>query len=236
MTRMHYHLVRRSAASPDTLFAILHDAPGWRHWAPLVTSSRWAHPAVTGVGAVREIGSNGVGMRERITVHEPPYRHGYVMVGDRPARDYRALVSITPEGEGTRIEWEGSFEPNPAGIGHAYAAFVRSYLGRLLDALVAEAERTDGVAADVTPERPLPRLAPRVAAEVGLAVLMSRIAARVPSTSRWSGPVRLLARTQTWSAWLSPLTHTVLLKLTDRADHTDRADQVRTDGPGRSGQ
>lgn len=145
MPRLDYAATAHSSASPDVVFEVLYDAPRWQEWAPLIAVSRWEDDSVEGVGAVRLAGARGSVVRERITVHEPPLRHGYEILADRPARDYRALVELTPEGAGTLIRWAGSFEPNPAITGRPYQLFLRWFMNRLAHALAREAERHQGI-------------------------------------------------------------------------------------------
>ena len=139
--RITYRIVCESAAPPETVFEVLFKAKAWPAWAPMVRAAGWEDGEKIGVGAVRRVGAGNVVMREKVTIHMPPSRHGYTLLSDRPARDYEALVALTPSGAGTTITWTGSFVPNPPGIGHAYGWFVRRYIKRLANALARQAER-----------------------------------------------------------------------------------------------
>lgn len=142
--RRSYSVSAASAAPPEAVFDVLVDAPRWRTWAPLMKVSGWEPGVEVGVGAVRRAGAPPLVMREQVTVHDPPHRHGYTILADSPARDYHALVELTPSGSGTAIAWSGSGEPHPRGLGDAYLLFVRWYVGRLARALAREAERRTG--------------------------------------------------------------------------------------------
>lgn len=141
MALLHYRIVRESTAPAETLFEVLNEPSRWPRWAPLVRQAGWEDGGVIGVGAVRLVGSPPVMMREQVTVHEPPTQHGYTLLSTMPARDYHALVELTPHDSGTTITWTGNFKPNPVGIGHAYGVFVKWYIRRLARALAREAER-----------------------------------------------------------------------------------------------
>lgn len=136
--RTSYEIVRDSSASPERLFQVLYDATRWPDWAPLVTTGGWVDAGVVGVDAVRRVGSRGFEMRERITVHEPPSRHGYTFVSRTPVEDYQALVRIEPTVDGSRVTWTGSAVANGLRA-KAYMAFVRWYIGRTASALVRHA-------------------------------------------------------------------------------------------------
>jgi uncharacterized protein YndB with AHSA1/START domain len=126
---MEFAVERVSSAPPERVFALLEAGDRWQEWAgPLVPRSRWAEPGdpVGGVGAVRRLGVTPFVSLERITAHEPPYRLSYEVVSRAPFRDYRSTVTLTPEGDGTRIRWASSFEPVVPGTGRLLHAFLRS--------------------------------------------------------------------------------------------------------------
>jgi hypothetical protein len=112
---------RRSAASPDVLFARLAAGDRWSEWAGLfVPRSRWQAPGnpVGGVGAVRRLGFAPLVSLERIVEHEPNRRLAYVVDSWAPFRDYRAVVDLTPLPDGgTQILWSATFEPRLPGTG-----------------------------------------------------------------------------------------------------------------------
>jgi hypothetical protein len=59
-----------------------------------------------------------------------------------PAKNYRADVHLTPDGEGTRITWGGSFVPKVPGTGALIRGFLIRTVGAFARRLAAEAERT----------------------------------------------------------------------------------------------
>jgi uncharacterized protein YndB with AHSA1/START domain len=105
----------RSAAPPERVFALLEAGDRWQEWAgPFVPRSRWEVPGDPpgSVGAVRRLGVGALSSLERVTVHEPPHRLGYVVDSRAPYRDYRSEVTLTPTPDGgTDITWRSTFEP-----------------------------------------------------------------------------------------------------------------------------
>ncbi len=139
--RLSYRVERHTTASPEAVFDVVADAPGWRTWAPLVSRSGWEDPARTRVGAVRLVGSAGVVAREQIEAWERPGLLGYTILGGGPARDYHAEVRCTRSTDGgTVVVWSGDYRPHGL-FGRPYLLFLRWLMPRLTGAMVAEAER-----------------------------------------------------------------------------------------------
>jgi Polyketide cyclase / dehydrase and lipid transport len=120
MGRFSYRVVVETSASPEDLFAVVADAPGWPRWAgPFVRQASWIRhgdPPPGGVGAVRRLGAWPFFSREEIVDFDPPRRLGYEVVG-LPVRKYRAEVEFAPNPSGTSIIWHGSFEAVVPGSG-----------------------------------------------------------------------------------------------------------------------
>lgn len=134
--RRSYEFVERSSAAPERVFAVLADVPHWSRWAgPLILRSwfeREGDPAPGGVGAIRALGTKRVGSREEIVSYDAPRHMAYTILSGAPVRDYRADVTLQPDGAGTRITWAGSYEP-AAGIA---APLVHLVLTRTVHRLV----------------------------------------------------------------------------------------------------
>jgi hypothetical protein len=135
----HYEVEARSAAACDAVFATLSDAVRWKDWAgPMINRSGWdrlGEPAPGGVGAVRSVGRFPVLAKEEVVVWDPPHHHAYVLRSGLPTRSYRADVTLTEDGGGTRIHWTGTFVPSIPGSGVLLRWFIirtmRAMAGRL---------------------------------------------------------------------------------------------------------
>ncbi|MHA3024249.1 SRPBCC family protein [Mycobacterium sp. BMJ-28] len=143
-----YAIVRRTRATPQTLFAIVSDGSKWSRWArPLIPYSRWetlGPDGDGGVGAIRAVGTRRRPNREMTEIHEPGVRHGYTILSTgRAVRDYHAVVTFDAEQAGTRVEWRGRFDTDSRIVGHGYRLVVLAIIRTLSKKLVAAAERQD---------------------------------------------------------------------------------------------
>ena len=112
--------VDRFFAHPaERVFRRYTDHAGWSDWAGVgrVWLTREGAPERDGVGAVRAFASTP-GLREEVTVFEPPARMEYrVVAGPVPMADHRGEVLFAPEGTGTRLTWRVSFRSTIPGLG-----------------------------------------------------------------------------------------------------------------------
>jgi uncharacterized protein YndB with AHSA1/START domain len=133
-----------SSAPRERVFAVLVDGSRWQEWAgPFVPRSSWqveGHPPGS-VGSVRRLGVGPLVSLERVVELEPPQRVVYVVDSPSPARGYRAVVELAPDGHGTRITWSASFEPRLPGSGRLLAAAYRSIVAGFARRLAAHAAR-----------------------------------------------------------------------------------------------
>jgi uncharacterized protein YndB with AHSA1/START domain len=124
-----------SSASPEQIFALVADATSWSRWAgPMIMHSSWARegtPAPGGVGAIRKLGTKFAGTREEILEYDPPHYLAYTILGRAPIRDYRAIVSLDPDKNGTRITWAGAFEARIPGSGPLLAWVLKRIVGSM---------------------------------------------------------------------------------------------------------
>ncbi len=130
-------------AAPDAVWALLGDRSTWPSWSPLGSHSaeRPGHDGTPdGLGAIARFVTGRHRVREEIVEREPPRRLSYALLSGLPLRDYRAVVELTPAGEGTNIRWSSSVVPQRWGTGWLY----RLALGRVMRGMVtglAEAAR-----------------------------------------------------------------------------------------------
>jgi uncharacterized protein YndB with AHSA1/START domain len=144
MPTCSYTVTARSAAPPERVFELLGDATTWARWAgPLVAHASWereGNPAPGGVGAIRKLGRWPMFGREQVVASEPPSHHAYTTLSGNPVRDYRADVSLVPDGGGTLITWSATFEPRIPGTGRALVAIYRRLIGSFARRLASFAE------------------------------------------------------------------------------------------------
>ena len=125
----------RSSASPDVVFRILADAPGWKNWAGwFIRESSWERegtPPPGGVGAIKRLGAKPIYSREETVEYDPPLHYAYRILSGQPVKSYRADVELTPVESGTHIRWSSRFEPSIPATG----TLMRLYLGRVVAGL-----------------------------------------------------------------------------------------------------
>lgn len=133
----------RSAAPPQTVFALLADAPAWQEWAgPFVPRARWEPGTPAGVGAVRRLGAGRMSVREQVVVHEPPHAFSYVLLTGVRWHGYRADVRLTEDEQGgTQVEWTGRLSSPLPGVARLLLPVFRVLVEGFARRLVREAER-----------------------------------------------------------------------------------------------
>jgi len=132
-----YRVEARADAPVEDVWPLLGEAARWREWSFLTASGleRDGAPEADGVGAVRRFTRNGVGSREEVVAWDPPHHLGYRILSGFPVRDYRADVTLERTGDGTRIEWAGSWSPKWPGTGPVLQAVLVRMMQRFADDL-----------------------------------------------------------------------------------------------------
>jgi uncharacterized protein YndB with AHSA1/START domain len=141
-----FEIVVRTAAPTQKVFDLIADATSWQRWAkPFVRHGEWLQegdPAPGGVGAIRRVGSKAWGVKEQITEYDPPDYLAYTILTWMPVRDYRAIVSIDKEGDGSRITWAGAMESKLPGAAPVMAFLLGRSLKKMATGLARYAEAT----------------------------------------------------------------------------------------------
>lgn len=144
MSRKSYVVEAHSGAPPQTVFAVLADAPRWHEWAgPAVPRSSWATGSPPGgVGAVRRLGLGPLSSREEIVEHDPPHRLSYALRSGEGLHHYRATVDLQtqPDG-GTHIVWSGTVETSVPGLATPLASAFRRLAAGFATRLARQAEQ-----------------------------------------------------------------------------------------------
>ena len=127
----------RSSASPERVWALLADVRSWHRWAPFDDSTV---EDGEGLGELRRFRTGRRTTRERVTGFDPPRRLEYELVSGLPIRDYRAEVTLMPDGDGTAIRWHSRFRPMLPGTGPLVRRALGRFIERAAEGLAREAE------------------------------------------------------------------------------------------------
>lgn len=138
-----FTLVREAAAAPEVVFDVFTDHRRYAEITPMRRSvlEREGEPAPNGVGAIRALHSVGPPLREEVIAYEPPRRFAYRVLSGVPVRDHVGTVELTPTEGGTRVVYAIRTTPTVPLVGRAIVAVSRLAVQRLLDDVVAAAER-----------------------------------------------------------------------------------------------
>jgi uncharacterized protein YndB with AHSA1/START domain len=130
----------------DEVFRRYTDHAGWSRWAGMgrVSLVREGSPDRNGVGAVRAF-STAPGLHEEVTRFEPPERMEYrIAKGGFPLGDHRGEVRFTPEGKGTRVNWQASFRSRIPGLGWALERGIELVFRKILAGLARDLDGRRG--------------------------------------------------------------------------------------------
>jgi uncharacterized protein YndB with AHSA1/START domain len=138
-----FDVFARSAAPSNAVWRLLVDATAWSTWSRIPQGARECEgvPAPDGVGSIRRLGLGPMGSREQVVVFEPPHHFAYILLSGLPVREYRADVTLTPDGDGTLITWHARFVPKWRSSGPVLERFLRSTLTGFARGLARHAAR-----------------------------------------------------------------------------------------------
>ena len=121
-----------SAASPETVYALLADGSTWPTWSG-IGSFELRSPGVAGgesLNAVRVFRTGRTTSVERLVELVPGRRLSYVLVDGLPLDDYRADVDLMAADGGTLIRWHSTFSAKRPGTGWLYRLVLRRFIGQ----------------------------------------------------------------------------------------------------------
>jgi uncharacterized protein YndB with AHSA1/START domain len=111
------HVTRTIPSPPEAVFDRLADHADYEQFRPIHASEllREGDPAPNGVGALRRIKVRPLTFEEEITAYERPTRLDYLIVKlNVPFEHHGGSIRLSPEGEGTHVDWRSSFTvPTP---------------------------------------------------------------------------------------------------------------------------
>jgi hypothetical protein len=135
-----------TSAPPDAVYALLADGFTWPEWSPIGRFDL-LHPgspppgAAEGVGAVRLFTTGRVKSQELVVESKPGEVFSYTLQKGLAIRDYRAVVTMTPTGEGTVIRWHSTFRAKVPGTGFIYRRQLGAFIGECVQGLATAAAR-----------------------------------------------------------------------------------------------
>jgi hypothetical protein len=136
--------LHKTAAAPiEVVFDVLTDHAGYAKILPVrsATIEREGEPPPNGVGAIRILRAVGPPIREQVTEYIRPTRFSYTAVSGVPAKEYAGTVELSRNGAGTDVTYRVTTVPRLPMPEVVWVAIIRQVIGRLLGAVVKEAER-----------------------------------------------------------------------------------------------
>jgi len=130
-----------SAASPETVYALLADGATWPTWSG-IDSFELRSPGDTGgesLNAVRVFRTGRTTSVERLVELEPGRRLSYVLLSGLPLRDYRADVDLLAADGGTLIRWRSTFSAKRPGTGWLYRRVLARFIRKCVEGLAEQA-------------------------------------------------------------------------------------------------
>lgn len=135
-----------ASADPQTVWALLEDVNRYTDWGPWSESSYVDQPAAAphGPGAVRRLRYR---KRRAVTIEpvvevQAGRRLVYDVTSGIPVKNYRATVELTPNANGTDIEWRATFDRTFRG--RLIRGTLQRIYGEVVNRLVAAAETASG--------------------------------------------------------------------------------------------
>ena len=138
MARLQVEAEGLAQAAPETVWELVADADSYQRWGPW-SASGYESPgdhAGDGAGVIRWMRYGRTTTVERVVESIPAKRLAYTVVKGLPVRNYRADVTLTPEGAGTRIRWSASWDRTLSGriVHHTLRTLYPDIMRRLIAA------------------------------------------------------------------------------------------------------
>ncbi len=141
--RRSYRVEARAAAPVEEVWPLVGEARRWQEWSFLTRTGleREGVPEPDGVGAIRHFSRMGVGSREEVLAWDPPHHLAYTIVrGGFPVRNYRADLTLEPDGDGTRIRWSGTYDEKWPGSAAAIGVLLKRMMQKFATDVARYAE------------------------------------------------------------------------------------------------
>ena len=150
MDRLHVEAEHTAHTTPAAVWDLVSDATRYPDWGPWSAAGyqRPGDDSPRGPGAVYWLRSarraylRYVTSIEKVLEVEEGRGLVYTVIGGIPVRNYRAEVTLTPAGDGTRIRWTGTWDATLAG--RIALRSLRTFYPQAVAALAAAAEKHAG--------------------------------------------------------------------------------------------
>ena len=111
MARLHVEAEGVAQAAPEVVWELMGHADRYHEWGPW-SASGYQNPGdhADGPGVIRWMRYGRTTTVEKVLEAEKGRRLTYTVVKGIPVRNYRAEVTLTPEGQGTHIRWSASWD------------------------------------------------------------------------------------------------------------------------------
>jgi hypothetical protein len=141
MPPLHVEAEGVARAAPEVVWELVANAGSYCEWGPW-SASGYQSPggqAPDGAGVIRWFRYGRTTTVEKVLESERGRRLVYTVVKGIPVRNYRAEVTLSPEGEGTHIRWSASWDRTlPGRIVHRR---LRSIYPDVVSHLIAAADQ-----------------------------------------------------------------------------------------------
>ena len=142
MPQLHVEAHGVTRAAPQVVWELVADAGRYSQWGPWSASGyeNLGDQAPDGAGVIRWMRYGRTTTVEKVLVSDRGRRLAYTVVKGIPVRNYRAEVTLSPQGAGTRIRWSASWDRTfPGRLVHRR---LRTLYPRILSCLIAAADRS----------------------------------------------------------------------------------------------
>ena len=140
MAQLHVEAEGVAQAAPAIVWELVANADRYHQWGPW-SASGYQSPGdhADGPGVIVTGRFSAIAALEKVLDAEKGRRLTYTVVKGIPVRNYRAEVTLTPQGEGTHIRWSASWDRTlPGRIVHRR---LRAIYPRVVSLLIAAADR-----------------------------------------------------------------------------------------------
>jgi len=142
MAQLHVEAEGVARAAPEVVWDLVANADSYREWGPWSASGyeNLGAQAPDGAGVIRWMRYGRTTTVEKVLASERARRLVYTVVKGIPVRNYRAEVTLSPQGEGTHVRWAASWDRTvPGRIVHRR---LRSIYPDVVSRLIAAAEQS----------------------------------------------------------------------------------------------